>query len=136
MWQIKTFMLEWKFKDNRARLRMLLGAFFLLLALIGIFLPIIPQVPFAIISAFFFSTGSPLIHQWMRHNKYFGRSVRDWEDQVIRPKMKAIGTFSLIAGAVIGHLKFDLPWALALDVIFLMSVAFILTRKSKRFSFL
>ncbi|MFL5784708.1 MAG: YbaN family protein [Bacteriovoracaceae bacterium] len=96
-----------------------------------------PQVPFAIVSAYFFSKGSPLIHQWMRHNKYFGRSVKDWEDhRVIRPKMKVIGSLSLIVGAVLSHLKFDLKWALMLDVVFLAAIAFILTRKSRRFSFL
>ena len=137
MWQVKTFMLEWKIKGTHARMHMVLGAIFLVLAIIGVFIPIIPQVPFAIVSAYFFSKGSPLIHQWMRHNKFFGRPVRDWEDhRVIRPKMKIIGTISLIAGSVLSHMKFDLKWALMLDVLFFAAIAFILSRKSKRFSFL
>lgn len=135
--QLKSFLVEWKLKGAKSRAFMGLGALFLLLALIGVFLPIVPQVPFAIIAAFFFSKGSPRIHLWMRHNKYFGKPIRDWEDfRVIRPKMKIIATLSLIAGAIIGHSKLPPEAAFTLDVVFAASIGFVLTRKSKRLSFI
>lgn len=115
---------------------MVLGGFFLLAALVGVFIPIIPQVPFAIISAYFFSIGSPRIHLWMRHNKYFGTPVREWEDfRIIRPKMKIIATISMVVGAVLGHYKLDQNWAYALDVVFAVAIAFVLTRRSNMKSF-
>jgi uncharacterized membrane protein YbaN (DUF454 family) len=136
MWQLKTFMVEWKIKRTKGHSYMALGGFFLLIALIGVFLPIIPQVPFAIISAYFFSKGSTTIHLWMRHNKFFGTPVREWEDfRVIRPKMKVIAVLSLIAGAFIGHMKMDLEYAWVLDAIFAVAIMFILTRKSRILSF-
>ena len=111
---------------------MIMGALFLIIALVGVFLPVIPQVPFAIISAFFFARGSTTIHLWIRHNKFFGAPVRDWEDfKVIRPKMKIVATVSMIAGAVFGHYKLHPQWAIALDIVFLISLIFVLTRKSK-----
>lgn len=130
MW--KSFMQEWKGKSAQERLFMVLGGFFLIAAIVGVFLPIVPQVPFAIISAFFFSKGSKKIHAWIRKNKYLGKPVSDWEDhRVLRPKLKVISTVAMIGGAVIGHYKLSLTLALILDGVFLLSILFVLTRKSK-----
>lgn len=136
MWSWKSFMVEWKIKGTKKRTAMFLGALFLLLAFIGVFIPIVPQVPFAIISAYFFSIGSPRIHLWMRHNKYFGKPVREWEDyRIIRPKIKIIATVSMAVAAYLGHLKLEESWAITLDVIFAVSIAFVLTRRSGMKSF-
>lgn len=129
------FKTEWKHKNSTHRFFMILGALFLLLAIVGVFIPIVPQVPFAIISAYFFSKGSKLIHAAMRYNRYFGKPVREWEDsRVIRPRMKIIATVSMVVGAGLSHLKFPLHVALGIDVVFLAAIAFVLTRKSKIFS--
>ncbi len=133
----RNFYIEWKLKGHKGRFFMALGVLFLLCAIIGVFIPIIPQVPFAIISAYFFSKGSLRIHMWMRRNKYFGKEVREWEDfKVIRPKMKIISTVSMIVGAVLAHNKFEPPMAYVLDAIFVLSIAFVLTRKSRILTFL
>lgn len=127
----KAFILEWKLKGRLGRFYMALGALFLVLALIGAALPIVPQVPFAIASAYFFSKGSIPIHMWMRNNHYFGKPIREWEDhKVIRPHMKIIATFSMLVGAIFGHYRLSHEWAIALDVWFAVSIIFILTRKS------
>lgn len=133
----KSFVVEWKIKGTKKRSAMVLGAFFLILAFIGVFIPIVPQVPFAIIAAYFFSIGSPRIHLWMRHNKYFGKPIRDWEDfRIIRPKIKIIATVSMAVAAYLGHLKLDQAWAIAFDVIFAVAIVFVLTRRSSIKSFL
>jgi uncharacterized membrane protein YbaN (DUF454 family) len=137
MWSWRSFVIEWKIKGTKKRSAMLLGALFLLFAFVGVFIPIVPQVPFAIISAYFFSIGSPRIHLWMRHNRYFGKPIRDWEDfRIIRPKIKIIATISMTVAAYLGHLKLDQNWAYALDVIFIAAIAFVLTRKSSLKSFI
>lgn len=136
MFSLRSFVIEWKIKGTKKKSAMLLGAAFLLVALVGVFIPIVPQVPFAIIAAYFFSIGSPRIHLWIRHNKYFGKPIRDWEDfRIIRPKMKIIATVSMVIGAVLGHYKLDQSWAYAFDVIFLVAIAFVLTRRSSMKSY-
>lgn len=108
-----------------------LGWLFLVLALVGIALPVVPQVPFAVIAAYFFSKGSPRLHRWIRENKHFGKPVRDWEDQrAVATKTKIISCVMMAAGAVIGHTQLALGWALALDAVFLGCIAFVLTRKT------
>lgn len=123
--------LEWKDKKPKEKGFMFAGLAFLVLALIGVALPIVPQIPFAIISAMLFSKGSPKLHQWVRENKYFGEPVRDWEDKrAVKMKVKLVSTFMMMAGAGIGHWKFGMPWALALDGIFLLCILFVLTRRT------
>lgn len=52
-----------------------LGSFFLLLAIVGIFLPILPVLPLLIISSGFFFKGSRRIYRFMKNkiidNKFF-----------------------------------------------------------------
>lgn len=111
------------------------GALALVLALVGVALPIVPQVPFAVLAAYLFSKGNPRLHRWIRANSHMGPPVKDWEDhRVVRPKLKAFSTIAMLIGAALGHWKLDLPWAVALDVAFALSIAFVLTRKSRVFS--
>ncbi len=104
------------------------------LAVVGIFLPVVPQVPFAIAAAYCFSKSSPQFHHWVRHNKHLGKPVTDWEDhRVVRPKLKAFSTAAMVVGAVIGHWILEkVEWAIALDVIFAACIVFVLTRRSRK----
>jgi hypothetical protein len=45
--------------------------------------------------------------------------------------MKAIATVSMVVGAGLSHLKFQMNIALVIDAIFLSAIVFVLTRKSK-----
>lgn len=122
---------HWAMKNSRQKAFMVGGALSLGLAIIGLFLPIVPQVPFAILAAFFFSKGSPELHQWLRKHPHMGPPIVDWEDhQVVRPKLKMISTLAMLTGAALGHWKLPPMWAFALDAIFLASIAFLLSRKS------
>jgi uncharacterized membrane protein YbaN (DUF454 family) len=128
----KTFSKEWKKKDTKDRTFMVLGGIFLVAALCGAILPIVPQIPFAIISAFLFSKGSPKIHRWIRNNKHLGPPVKDWEaHQVVKPKLKIISTIAMVGGAAISYLKLDSPWSWIIMSLFLLAIIFMLTRKSK-----
>lgn len=123
---------EWKNKGAPERAWMIGGVLMLGAAVVGVFLPIVPQAPFAIISAYCFSKGSPALHRKVRHNKFFGKPVRDWEDhRIVRPKTKIFSTIFMICGAVIGHIKLTGYWPYALDAVFLASIIFVLSRKSK-----
>jgi uncharacterized protein len=128
---IDKFGSEWKSKDPKQRVAMVAGAIALVLAVVGIFLPIVPQVPFAILAAVLFSKGSPRIHKWIRKNKYFGPPVRDWEDhRAVRPRLKILSTIMMVGGAGLGHWQLPLGWAIGLDAVFAAAIVFVLTRKS------
>ena len=65
------------------------GCSSLLLGLVGIFLPLLPTVPFILLSAFCFSKSSNKIHQWMLQHPYMGPLILSWRrDGIIPLKVK------------------------------------------------
>ncbi len=131
MWN--EFAAEWRNNGTRPRIFMIAGIGALGLAVAGLMLPIIPQIPFAILAAYFFARGSRRLHQWIMDHKHMGPPVIDWENhRVLRPRLKVLSVLGMIGGGVIGHINLDLGWAIALDAIFLLCIAFVLTRKSMR----
>lgn len=129
MIQWSKYQKEWKQKEPKQKIFMAIGLVFLLTAVTSIFVPILPQVPFALLSAYFFAKSSRRLHKRIRQNKYLGQPVRNWEDHhVIRPKLKIIAELSLLVAIGLSHWKLELPWSIALDALLLISGVFILTR--------
>lgn len=134
MISLKGFYHEWKISRHNQRFFMACGVIFLFLTLAGIALPVVPQIPFAIASAFFFSKGSKKIHLAIRHNKIVGKAVCDWEDhKVIRLQTKFFSVLAMVGGMVMGHLSLPGNWVYLPDLIFLFCIVFVLTRKSAPF---
>jgi len=72
------------------------GHFFLVLGIIGAFLPVLPTTPFLLLSAYFYSLTNHELHQWLYNHKIFGPSLRDWdENKVIGLKAKIIATTAI-----------------------------------------
>ncbi len=56
------------------------GYFFVLLAIIGTLLPVMPTVPFVLLAAACFAKSSPEMHRWLRDHPKFGHTVCSWEE--------------------------------------------------------
>lgn len=68
----------------------MIGAvFFLILGVIGILFPIIPQVPFLIIALFCLSKGAPRIHRWIRKQPLYQKYVLPLEQKVHQLKSQS-----------------------------------------------
>lgn len=75
-----------------------LGVLSLGLGFVGIFLPLLPTVPFLLLSAFLFSRSSPRLHTWLLSHPQFGPLIEDWNRSgVIRPRAKRLATLSIVA---------------------------------------
>lgn len=78
-------------------LYLFLGGLCVALGILGIFLPILPTTPFAILAAYFFSKSSEKLHQWLLDQKTLGPLIRDWEaNGVIRLKAKVLATTMIV----------------------------------------
>lgn len=74
------------------------GIFCVLIGLIGVVLPLLPTTPFLLVAAFFFSRSSERLHQALLNNRYFGKIIRDWEDNGVIPlKAKILSSTMMIA---------------------------------------
>ena len=57
-----------------------LGFLFLALGFIGIFIPVLPTVPFMLLASFFFFRSSERMHSWLLNHKIFGPPIRDFSE--------------------------------------------------------
>lgn len=55
-----------------------LGIFFVVLGIIGIFIPVLPTTPFLIISAALFARSSKRFYDWLLKNRFFGKILSDY----------------------------------------------------------
>ena len=78
-----------------------LGFLFLAMAIVGIFLPLLPTTPFVLLAAACFARSSEKWHRWMLANKTFGPMIRSWEENrciSCRVKLLAITSMVFVGG--------------------------------------
>ena len=56
-----------------------LGHFFVLLATIGIFIPLLPTTPFLLIALSLYANNSSKCHQILLNNRWFGSILKQWD---------------------------------------------------------
>ena len=72
------------------------------LGVIGIFVPVLPTVPFLLLAAWAASRSSPRLHHWLVHDRRFGRPLRDWEAHGVVPRRaKWAATVMMIFSGVV-----------------------------------
>ncbi|KHD89412.1 MAG: hypothetical protein OM95_03315 [Bdellovibrio sp. ArHS] len=122
-------------RQTKRTLYFVLGWLFLALAMMGVFLPLLPTTPFLLLTAFCFSRSSERWHRWLINQPHLGPLILDWQFHgVIRPRAKILATslmvplvsLSLFFGAVPLYAK----WCAGL--ICAAVLVFIWTRPSKK----
>ncbi len=92
---------------------LLMGLVCVLLALLGIFLPLLPTTPFLLLAAFCFERSSPRLHRWLFANRLFGdflRRYRNGEGMPLRGKVLLLGLLWLSLGLSMLKLLSDHGW--------------------------
>ena len=107
-----------------------LGFAALILGAIGMFVPLLPTVPFLLLSAFGFARSSERLHHWLLSHPVLGSPISDWRERgAIGRKAKWLASVSIAAAFGISLLLGLAPWVLAVQAATLLAVAtFIWTR--------
>ena len=65
---------------------------------LGVFLPLLPTVPFMLLAAFCFARSSPQLHHWLISHPVFGPPIIDWQERgAISRRGKIAATVSIAA---------------------------------------
>ncbi|RJT44624.1 DUF454 family protein [Rahnella woolbedingensis] len=67
-------------------LLIMVGWLCVVLATLGVVLPLLPTTPFLLLAAWCFARSSPRFHHWLLHRSWFGRYLRHWQAHRALPK--------------------------------------------------
>ncbi|MBA2920077.1 DUF454 family protein [Sphingomonas sp. MAH-20] len=110
-------------------LYLLLGLVAVALGTIGVFLPILPTVPFLLLAAFCFARSNPAWERRVIEHPRFGPPIQAWrERRAISRRGKTAALVALTASAAAGLLMLDSPWCYVPLAVALMCGSWIATR--------
>lgn len=103
-----------------------IGLTALLLGVVGLFLPIMPTVPFILLAAWAGSKGWPELEQYLLSHERFGPHIRNWrESGAISRSSKSIATIMFCGSLAMIWLLFPFDQALQAALTFVMICAII-----------
>lgn len=73
-----------------------IGCIAVVLAILGIFLPLVPTTPFLLLASACFMRGSERLHRWLLNNPLFGEYLRNIEDKKGIPLRAKVVTLVLL----------------------------------------
>jgi len=88
----------------------ILGWIFVVVGVVGIFLPLLPTTPFLLVAAFCFNKSSNQFHSWLLSHRILGPPVKNWQDnKIISRKAKWTATALISSSAVYLFYKDSIP---------------------------
>lgn len=108
------------------------------LGIMGVFVPLLPTVPFVLLAAACYARSSPRLHHALRNGRTFGPMVRDWEEyRSVSRKTKRIasGLIALSFGATVTFFIDDPYLRMALIAMALVLLAMVIrlpTREARQ----
>lgn len=113
-------------------LLIVLGIFFVGLAVLGIFLPVLPTTPLLLLALACFAKSSEKLHNRLLANKTFGPLIRQWHETRSMPrKAKVYAMISILVGGGISIYSVDeVLLKLILTAVLIIPVVIILRIKT------
>ncbi|MEO8013649.1 MAG: YbaN family protein [Polaromonas sp.] len=89
----------------------------LALGIVGIFLPVLPTVPFVLLAAWAASLSSPRLSRWLDQHPHFGKPLNEWRRHgVVRRRAKWAATVAMAVSATASLVLLGAHWAALLAV--------------------
>jgi uncharacterized membrane protein YbaN (DUF454 family) len=106
-----------------------LGAISVALGIVGVFLPLVPTVPFMLLAAFFFAKGHPPFEQKLLAHPRFGPPIRAWREHGAIPLVgKVLAVVGLAGSSAMGFLFLHDHWRFAPLAVAVICAGWILSR--------
>lgn len=113
---------------------LVLAYFFLVLAIVGIFVPGLPTVPFLLLTAWFSAKGSERLHRWLYTHPQLGKLLIDWEKHgMVSRTSKLMAILMLAVSWLLMFQRVSNIWILiGVSALFIGVSVFLLTRPESR----
>lgn len=111
----------------------LLGLVFVVLGLLGAFLPVLPTTPFLIVALWCFAHSSDKLHRWLYNHRIFGPLLRQWHEHSVIPPIAKFSAVTAMTGSMVYMVFFSsAPWGalVAIGGLFAASAWYILSKPS------
>lgn len=100
------------------------GVVAMVLAFIGLLLPVVPTVPFLLLAAICFARSSNKAHKWLLEHDQFGPAIRDWQERgAISRRAKWASSLCMLAALSISLVMSAPQWLLMLQAGTVVGVA-------------
>lgn len=117
-------------RQTRNLLWRLVAAIALALGIIGLFLPVVPTVPFVLLAAWASSKGWPQMEEYLLSHEYFGPQIRNWREYGAVSRRAKYLAAVMISCSVIMLWLLPLHWGLqaSLSVVMIAVIIWLWTR--------
>ncbi|AXW87254.1 hypothetical protein AU509_02900 [Lonsdalea britannica] len=88
-----------------------LGWLAVVLATLGVVLPLLPTTPFLLLAAWCFARSSPRFHYWLLHRSWFGGYLRYWQQhRALPPGVKVKAVVVIVVTFAVSIWMVHIPW--------------------------
>ena len=88
-----------------------LGWVSVVLATLGVVLPLLPTTPFLLLAAWCFARSSPRFHAWLLYRSWFGPYLRHWqENRALPPGVKGKAVLMIVLTFAVSLWLVDIVW--------------------------
>ncbi len=106
-----------------------IGWLAVVLATLGVVLPLLPTTPFLLLAAWCFSRSSPRFHHWLLYRSWFGGYLRFWQQhRAMPPGAKSRALVFIIITFSFSLWLVTINWVRILLLILLMALLFFIWR--------
>jgi uncharacterized membrane protein YbaN (DUF454 family) len=98
---------------------LLLGWGFVGLAVLGVFLPLLPTTPFLLLASSCFLRSSPRWQRWLKSNRVFGPMIRDWDEHRAVSRPVKVVAVAVVSAVLVTAAVRDLHWAVRTLIVLL-----------------
>ncbi len=115
-------------------LYLIAGWLFVIVGVVGIYLPLLPTTPFLLLAAACFHRSSPKFHAWLVSHRVLGPPILDWQkNRVIRPQTKALACAMIAVSSFFFLTKPTIPIVGKCSYVIVITcvVGFLVSRKGR-----
>ena len=107
----------------------IIGWLAVVLATLGVVLPLLPTTPFLLLAAWCFARSSPRFHYWLLYRSWFGSYIRHWQQyRALPPGAKPRALIFIVLTFSVSLYLVNILWVRLLLLIMMCALLFFMWR--------